>query len=523
MTVGVAVVLLSVILGGILVLLFYIYYDLWLRPERLRLKLHNQGIKGPTPSFFLGNIPQIKAIKHQHQQEQEQEQEQEQHQHSSISHHWLPNLLPHLLKWQHQYGPVFVYSHGTIQYLCVTDLQMVKEMNLYKSLSFGKPDYLSKDRGPLLGQGIVSSSGHTWEYQRKIIAPELYMDKVKGMLNLMVDSTNAMIKSWEARIHGKLGVVDIKVDDDLTSLSADIISKACFGSNYARGEEIFSKIRSLQKFMAMTSIGIPGLRHFPSKINREIWRLEKEIHSAILEVVKQRTKSGHEKDLLQMILKGANNCNDFASGFSQDKFIVDNCKTIYFAGHETTAITVSWCLLLLATNPDWQTRVRAEVADICKGSFPDVDMLRSMKLLTMVIQETLRLYPPGVFVVRAALEDLEFKGIEIPKGMGIQIPIGLIQTSISIWGPDAHEFNPERFSRGVLGASKTAIAQAYMPFGVGPHICAGQQFAMVELKVILSLILLKFSFSLSPSYCHSPAFRLVIAPGDGVTLCMKRV
>ena len=137
----------------------------------------------------------------------------------------------------------------------------------------------------------------------------------------------------------------------------------------------------------------------------------------------------------------------------------------------------------------------------------------------MVIQETLRLYPPAAFVIRAALEDITFKDIMISKGMNIQIPIPILQQQCDLWGPDAHKFNPERFAHGIVGACKTP--QSYMPFGVGPHVCAGQHFAMIELKVILTLILSKFCFSLSPGYQHSPAFRLVIVPEHGVTLRVK--
>ncbi|WJX81606.1 hypothetical protein P8452_64467 [Trifolium repens] len=144
-----------------------------------------------------------------------------------------------------------------------------------------------------------------------------------------------------------------------------------------------------------------------------------------------------------------------------------------------------------------------------------------MKTLTMVIQETLRLYPPATFVVRTAFQNINMKGIEVPKGMNIQIPIPILQHDIDLWGPDAHKFNPERFANGVLGACK--IPQAYMPFGIGARVCAGQHLAMIELKVILSLILSKFRFSLSSSYSHSPAFRLVIVPGHGVVLKMSRI
>ncbi|OMP00786.1 Cytochrome P450 [Corchorus olitorius] len=139
----------------------------------------------------------------------------------------------------------------------------------------------------------------------------------------------------------------------------------------------------------------------------------------------------------------------------------------------------------------------------------------------MVIQEALRLYPPATFVIRQALEDIDFKGIVVPKDMNIQIPIPVLQQSLELWGPDAHEFHPERFANGVVEACK--VPQAYMPFGIGARICVGQHFAMAELKVALSLLLQKFSFSLSPEYRHSPAFRLVIQPEHGIRLRVKRL
>ncbi|KAK3433914.1 hypothetical protein EUGRSUZ_D01197 [Eucalyptus grandis] len=247
--------------------------------------------------------------------------------------------------------------------------------------------------------------------------------------------------------------------------------------------------------------------YLPTKINREIWKLDKQIRSMILEVVKERLQASHEKDLLQVILEGAKN-EGLPSSISAEQFIMDNCKNIYFAGYETAAIT-------------YPARVRAEVLEIFGCGVLDSNKLQGMKTLTMVIHETLRLYPPAMFSMREALEDIEFKGLLIPQGSNIQIPIHILHRLPEIWGTDAGKFQPERFAQGISGACKSA--HAYMPFGSGPRICAGQHFALAELKVILLLILAKFSFSLSPSYHHSPAFRLVVEPGDGVILHVRKV
>ncbi|KAM7261179.1 hypothetical protein ACFE04_026654 [Oxalis oulophora] len=507
-------VVFSAVLGAVLILLLRLYNDFFLKPKRLRSKLEKQGIRGPPPFPFLGNLPQIKAMKMEQVKGKDNKS-------TSISHDWVQSLFPHFLKWKNEYGPVFLFTLGTKPSLCITDIDMAREIKLYTALGLGKPSFQAEEHGPLMGKGILTSNGPFWVHQRKIIAPELYLDKVKGMVNLMVESVNTMAESWGRRIDDGLGVADFKIDDDLRILAAGVIARACFGSNYLIGGEIFGKLKQMHNLLSLGTIGVPGLRHFPTKINREIWKLEKEIHLAILAVVKQRAELAQEKDLLQLLLKKANNClddNGLSSMFTRDRFIVDNCKNIYFAGHESTSITGSWCLFLIAAYPDWQSRARAEVLDICKGNVPNADMLSSMKTLTAFIKETLRLYSPAAYVSRQALENVTIKGLDIPKGMNIQIALPLILKNPDLWGPDVHEFNPERFLRG-----DSKMTNAYMPFGVGPRICLGKHFAMVELKITLSVLLSKFSFSLSPAHVHSPSFNLVVEPGEGVRLCMKRV
>ena len=118
-------------------------------------------------------------------------------------------------------------------------------------------------------------------------------------------------------------------------------------------------------------------RHLPTQNNREAWALEKEVKTLILQVVKQRMEASYEKDLLQMVLEGAKNSD--LNQEATDRFIVDNCKNIYLAGYETTAVSATWCLMLFAMYPEWQERVRSEVVEICGGQNPDSDMIRKMK------------------------------------------------------------------------------------------------------------------------------------------------
>ncbi|RZC02538.1 Cytochrome P450 714C2 isoform H, partial [Glycine soja] len=393
----------QVVLGMVLVLLMHVFNVLVLRPRSLRAKLHRQGIHGPSPHFYFGNIPKMKTLLLQVQLAPTT-QVNDKVQRVSLSHKWPFPLFPHIQKWINQYG---------------------------------KSTYLFKDPGPLLGQGILSSSGQILGSSEEDNCRELYLDK--PMVNLIVDSINITLRSWEARL--------------------EIVI------NYIEEKEIFSKLRDLQKLLSKIHAGIPGYQYLPNKSNRQMWRLERKINSNISKLIKQRQEETHEQDLLQMILEGAKYCKGsdglLSNSISHDRFVIDNYKIIFFAGHEIIAITESWCLMLLALHQDWQDRARAEVLEVC-----GIGALDAMQL-TLVIQETLRLYSPQAHVVRTAFQDIILKGILVPKGMNIQIPVPLLNQYPQL--PDVHKFNPERFANGVLGACK--VPQAYNPFGIGPRVC----------------------------------------------------
>ncbi|KAL2486205.1 Cytochrome [Abeliophyllum distichum] len=506
-------VYLSGSLVGVLGLLFYLYNTLVVQPERLRSALKRQGVSGPRPTLLLGNILEIKKARNLAPKASTNG--------PPASHNCEAILLPFFDQWRKQYGDVFMFSLGNIQIVHVTQPDMVREITTYTSLDLGKPTYQAKERGSLLGQGILTSNGTVWAHQRKILAPELYMEKVKGMITMIQESTITLLNSWNDIVESEGGLADINIDKHMRSFSGDVISRACFGSNYSKGEEIFLRLRALQEAASkkILATGIPGMRHLPIKSNREAWALEKEIKTLILNVVKERKEVGYEKDLLQMVLEGAKNSD--LSQDSIDRFIVDNCKNIYLAGYETTAVSATWCLMLLASHPQWQDRIRAEVQDICKGRIPDADMIRKMKQLTMAINESLRLYPPVAVVSREALTNLKFGDLNIPKGVNLWTLVTTLHTDPDIWGPDSYQFNPERFANGITGACK--FPHLYMPFGVGPRVCLGQNLALVELKILISLILSKFSFTLSPKYIHSPSLNLVIEPGHGVNLLVQKL
>ncbi|XP_076891337.1 cytochrome P450 714A1-like [Bidens hawaiensis] len=352
------------------------------------------------------------------------------------------------------------------------------------------------------------------------MAPEFLMDKVKGVITgLALELTNLLLEKWQACIEAQGNEkAEIRVDNDLWSISADVISKACFGSSCIKGMEIFSKLRTLQKAKSSKGMffGIPTYRK-----RTNVKSLEKEIDLLIWEVVCERkceleTTLLLKEDLLQRILEES--MDRFVSEDERKCFVVDNCKDIYFAGHESASVAASWCLMLLALYPQWQMYIRDEVYEACPNGSLYLDSLSKLKSATMVIQEALRLFPPTTFVSREALERTQIGHIVVPKGVCMRTLIPKLHRNPDIWGHDAHKFRLERFINGVCNTP-----HAYIPFGVGSRSCIGQNFAMAQLKVIISLITCKFNFSLSPNYQHAPAYGMIVLPGHGVNILIQKI
>ncbi|KAE8670647.1 Cytochrome P450 isoform 2 [Hibiscus syriacus] len=479
---GLAFMLLRIVstlfLVGSIGVVIRLYNSLVLIPGRQRSKLRKQGIRGPPPSILVGNLLQLGKKTESKNSNVTRDGKQ------AITHSCCSDVLPFLDKWRRQYDMFKFIFRPLVLHMSHPDV--VKEMSAYTSFDMGRPFYQKQGLHPLYGEGILHANGAVWAHQRKVMAPEFYMDKVK-------------------------------IDEHLRNFSGEVISKACFGSNC---KEIISKLRALQEIACkkVALQGIPGLRSLPTESNKEMWRLEKDVHTLIWKEMK-RKGADSEKNILQMLIQGAKN-----SDLSQDEvdnFVVDNCKNICFPAYENGAVPAIWTLMLLALYPEWQDKVRAEVLEIFDGQSSTSAMLNKLKTLTMVIYESLRLYPLGCMLTREAVLDTRFGGVDVPKGVSIWVMMMALYEDPNIWGPDVHKFNPERFGNGINGACKPPYV--YIPFGTGPRSCLGQHFAMAEIKILISLLVSNFTFSLSPKYRHSPVMNLIIEPEFGVDLLVRKV
>uniref|UniRef100_A0ACD5XL45 Uncharacterized protein n=1 Tax=Avena sativa TaxID=4498 RepID=A0ACD5XL45_AVESA len=493
----------------------------FLTPMRIRRAMAAQGVHGPPPRPLVGNLREVSALVAKATAGDI----------PSLSHDTVGRLMPHYVHWSGIYGKLFVYWYGSEPRLCLTDADMIKEFLSSKyAHATGKSWLQRQGTRHFIGRGLLMANGARWSHQRHVVAPAFMPDKLKGRVGHMVECTKQTILSLRdaaARGHG-----EVEIGAHMTRLTGDIISRTEFDTSYETGKRIFHLLEDLQRLTARSSryLWIPGSQYFPSKYRREIGRLNAELEGVVLESIRRsreiadegRTTSTYGRGLLAMLLaemeekKGAT--GDAVGKFSYDmRLVIDECKTFFFAGHDTSALLLTWTLMLLATHPEWQDKARAEVAQVCGDGPPSADHLSKLTVLQMIIQETLRLYPPATLLPRMAFEDITLGDgrLHLPRGISVWIPVLAIHHDESIWGADAHEFRPERFAAG------SGRRSSFLPFAAGPRNCVGQTYALFEAKVVLAMLLASFRFTISDDYRHAPVNVLTLRPKYGVPVHLR--
>ncbi|KAH7651917.1 11-oxo-beta-amyrin 30-oxidase protein [Dioscorea alata] len=344
-------------------------------------------------------------------------------------------------------------------------------------------------------------------------------------------SLDELIRRWDKMIPDE-GSLELDVFPELQNLTKDVISRTAFGSNYEEGRKIFQFLtEQTQLFLqAIQSVYIPGYQFLPTPMNKRRIQIDKEMERILRVMIEKRERAmrmgeGSKSDLLGILLEsnmkvGGEEHGKSKNGGMTTEDVIEECKLFYFSGQETTSALLTWTMILLSMYPNWQAKAREEVLQVFGKNTPDMDGLSRLKIVTMILYEVLRLYPPLAFLNRRPYKTMEIGGISYPPGVLLMLPILLIHHDTELWGEDAKEFKPERFAEGISKASK--VAGAFFPFSVGPRVCIGQNFALVQAKMGLSMILQHFSFVLSPSYIHAPCTVVTLQPQHGAQLKLQK-
>nr|H1A988.1 RecName: Full=11-oxo-beta-amyrin 30-oxidase; AltName: Full=Cytochrome P450 72A154 [Glycyrrhiza uralensis]BAL45207.1 cytochrome P450 monooxygenase [Glycyrrhiza uralensis] len=518
-TPGAIWVVLTVILAAIPIWVCHMVNTLWLRPKRLERHLRAQGLHGDPYKLSLDNSKQTYMLKLQ--------QEAQSKSIGLSKDDAAPRIFSLAHQTVHKYGKNSFAWEGTAPKVIITDPEQIKEV-FNKIQDFPKPKL--NPIAKYISIGLVQYEGDKWAKHRKIINPAFHLEKLKGMLPAFSHSCHEMISKWKGLLSSD-GTCEVDVWPFLQNLTCDVISRTAFGSSYAEGAKIFELLKR-QGYALMTAryARIPLWWLLPSTTKRRMKEIERGIRDSLEGIIRKREKAlksgkSTDDDLLGILLQSNHienkgDENSKSAGMTTQE-VMEECKLFYLAGQETTAALLAWTMVLLGKHPEWQARARQEVLQVFGNQNPNFEGLGRLKIVTMILYEVLRLYPPGIYLTRALRKDLKLGNLLLPAGVQVSVPILLIHHDEGIWGNDAKEFNPERFAEGIAKATKGQVC--YFPFGWGPRICVGQNFALLEAKIVLSLLLQNFSFELSPTYAHVPTTVLTLQPKHGAPIILHKL
>jgi len=430
---------------------------------------------GPPQHFFSGNLPEFKRER-----------------------------LGFLTRVAREYGDCVPLRFGPKRILLVSDPQMIEEVLATQSRHFIK-HFALRINPIVLGNGLLTSEGEFWRRQRRLAQPAFHRQRIASYSSIFVDYTRWMLAGWSA---GQIR----DIHADMMALTLGIAAKTLFNADVSgheseTGEALeVAQQRYIERFNSLIAFPMA----VPTPGNLRLRRAVNKLDRIIYGFIRQR-RASHEMngDLLSLLLNARD--EDDQSGMT-DEQLRDEAMTLFLAGHETTALALSWTWMLLAKHPDVAARLHAEVDDVLAGRFPGAEDVARLKFAESVILESMRLYPPAFVIGREATADCTIGGYPIPRGMTILMPQWVVHRD-GRYFPEPERFHPERWLDGTTDAIPR---YAYFPFGGGPRLCIGQSFAMMEMVLVLSVLAQHYRFTLVPDHPIVPAALFTLRPQHGI-------
>ena len=398
--------------------------------------------------------------------------------------------LGFFVKLRRDYGRVVRISLGGRKQYILFQPDDVKHVLQENNRNYVRsPAFLVLKR--FLGEGLLTSDGDFWRKQRRLAQPAFHRQKIMLLAETMVQESATWVDELSRLDLSK----PVNISQSFMEVTMRIVCKTLFGTSVEGSIDGLSHSLELLNVLANKALLSPFKipRTWPTPNNIRYDRSRAHVDGLIYKFIHTRKQTGDRRDdLLDMLLYAQD--EDTGEGMSEQQ-LRDECVTLFTAGHETTAVSMAWLTYLLAQHPDVVTRLRAEadaVLGSADGGLPPVAAFRSMPYSLQVVQEALRLYPPAWAMSRMALSDDQIGPYRIPKGDTVIVSPYLLHHDPANW-PDPDRFDPDRFAEG---RDKDRPAYAYLPFGGGPRLCIGNQFALMEMQILLTFLIRQFDFQL---------------------------
>ena len=410
-------------------------------------------------------------------------------------------------QWARQYGDIIYYRAFSRHIYFLNNPDFIEYVLVSNFRNFVKGEALQFNRR-IFGNGLLTNEGDSWLKQRHLIQPAFRRDRIESYGSTMVAYTERMMAAWH----------DSEVRDihrDMMRLGLEIVAKALFNIEIAsEGDKI---AEALNTFMELGSRGRlllpPVLRLLPTADNLRYRRASRQLDEIVYALIRQRRSNDDSgTDLLYGLL----HAQDESGSGMPDEQLRDEVMTLLLAGHETTAVSLSWTWYLLAQYPEVEEKLWSELRQVLNGRKPTAQDLSKLPYTARVIKEAMRLYPSAWAVVRKSLQECEIGGYRVPAGSTVMMNQWVMHRDPRYYD-QPEQFNPDRW----LDERAKAIPKfAYFPFGGGPRTCIGASFAAMEGALLLAMIAQKYQLRIAPDCAVEPLPTMTLRPKHGIRVVL---
>ncbi|MCG8348137.1 MAG: cytochrome P450 [Chloroflexales bacterium] len=367
----------------------------------------------------------------------------------------------------------------------------------------------------LVGEGLLTSEGGFWRRQRRLAQPAFHRQRLGLLAATMTDATVEMLERWQTFT---VGSQPFDVAAEMIRLTLNIVSRTLFSTDMSGDTNTVRRaLPTSLKYVRQRSLSaFPPPTHWPLPSNLRFQQARRALDAIVYRVIEERRCSGRDHgDLLSMLMLAT---DEETGEAMDDRQLRDEVMTIFLAGHETTANALSWTFYLLSLHPDIERRMHAEVVEVLGDRTPTVDDLSRLSYTRQVLDESMRLYPPAWLISRSPIQDDEIGGYTIPAGETILISPYTMHRNPAYWD-NPEGFDPERFTPEKQAARPRF---AYFPFGGGPRICIGNNFALMESQLILAMISQRYRLHLVSGHPVAPQTMITLRPRYGILMTLHQ-